>query len=109
VDILHFSEQLPFQLSGETTGPEVNSRLVNVNHVLSNEGVYPFLEHLIEYSVFQQVLELSSPPRASGVLRECATACVKSTYQYLFENCQHLYRVTNLCNMLEQKQVKYMN
>lgn len=34
-----------------------------------------------------KVLELPSPPRASNVVRECATNCMKTTYQAMFESC----------------------
>ena len=41
--------------------------------------------------LFFQVQELTSPPRASQVVKECAQACMQTTYQFLYDNAIDLY------------------
>ncbi|PAA70914.1 hypothetical protein BOX15_Mlig034388g1 [Macrostomum lignano] len=39
-----------------------------------------------------KVQDVGSVPRAGSVLKECALNCLKTTYQFLFENCNELHQ-----------------
>ncbi|CAF1555834.1 unnamed protein product [Rotaria sordida] len=39
-----------------------------------------------------QVQELSSPPHASGVVKDCVINCIHHTYNCLFANCDEVYK-----------------
>lgn len=43
-------------------------------------------------SIQIQVQELSSPPRASGVVKDCVKNCVRHTYNFLFANCDDVFK-----------------
>ena len=45
-----------------------------------------------QLSVSLQVQNLTSPPRAGEIVKECIGACLKTTYQFLFDNCNELYQ-----------------
>ena len=35
---------------------------------------------------------MSSPPRASGVVKDCVKNCIQYTYYFLYSNCDEVYK-----------------
>ena len=72
-----------------------NARLQN-NYPASEVGKLSDLRALVDLltsiTFFRmKVQELSTPPRASQVVKECLRACMQSTYQFLMDHCADIY------------------
>ena len=61
------------------------SRLTLRSHLLTSHCVCFYADHF-------QVQELSSPPRASSVVKDCVKNCIRHTYNFLFANCDEVYK-----------------